>query len=69
MVESDVSTDCINSHYLRYDEENGYSIFLLGKTGEPKPGVEITLQFNIKNFYGEITKVLTTDAQGKVVIG
>jgi len=56
--------------YLRY-VNGGYEINVLGKNGEPKPGMELSINLEheyIKNLYNK-NFVLETDKNGKVQLG
>jgi hypothetical protein len=35
------------SQYLKFSQENGYEIYILGKNGEKKPGVTLNLAFKL----------------------
>ena len=55
--------------HLRCTSKDGYCLFLLGKTGEPVPGVKlnVTLEHGLATQPYETT--LKTDANGRVVLG
>jgi len=54
---------------LKFSKENGYEIFVLGKNGEPKEGLQMNLNFNSKNIDNELTTSLETDKEGKISLG
>jgi hypothetical protein len=56
------------SQYLRRNAE-GYSIYVLGKNGEPKKGLIANLKFMLKGYHREVEKTLMTDAEGRVALG
>ena len=57
------------SQFLKFTSDNGYELYLLGKNGEPKPGVDVNINFTIKYVNSEKTVTLTTNADGKVILG
>jgi hypothetical protein len=44
-------------------------LFVLGKNGEPKSGIELSLNLRLKEINEDIVSVLTTDNEGKVSLG
>jgi hypothetical protein len=64
------STDNIEQVFLRRTAEQGYSLHLLGKTGDAIPRREISIQIN-SHFFADQTiyRTLTTDDKGVVPLG
>ena len=56
------------NQYLKRTDE-GYSLYVLGKNGEPKTGVKVELSIKHEHFNNPITQTLQTDAKGRVVLG
>lgn len=54
---------------MKYSGDEGYEIYLLGKNGEPKSGVELNIKFTLKQKSTAIDTSLTTDEKGRVILG
>lgn len=61
-------TDKVEDLYLRRTSE-GYSIELLGRTGEPRPDRALQLQFKPRDFTETVHATLKTDATGRALLG
>lgn len=47
----------------------GYVLYVLGKSGEPRPGVPVSLSLRHRDFARPVTVDLQSDARGRVVLG
>lgn len=54
-------------HFARYD--NHYTLHLLGKTGEIKPGRAVNLSLKHRDFKEPVQTTLQTDARGRIELG
>mmetsp|Transcript_24063 Transcript_24063/g.21100 ORF Transcript_24063/g.21100 Transcript_24063/m.21100 type:complete len:576 (-) Transcript_24063:3258-4985(-) len=54
--------------YLKYTNE-GYELYALGKNGEPKPSLDMTVYLKHKFFSTELSEILATDQNGRVFLG
>jgi hypothetical protein len=61
-------TDRIDDLHLRFGTE-GYSVLLLGKAGEPRPGVRLSFTFHHTHVTSPIRTDLQTDSTGRVLLG
>lgn len=48
---------------------DGHVLYLLGRTGEPRPGVHLNLSFTHREFTDVLEVLLQSDAQGRVELG
>jgi len=67
-VDTMPSSNTFCSLYLRYSKE-GYQVLVLGKNGEPKPGITLQLSFQNKYLSQALIQSLKTDAEGRVSLG
>ncbi|CAD8169732.1 unnamed protein product [Paramecium octaurelia] len=68
VIEEEFDTEYYNNQYLQYTEDEGYSIYVLGKAGEPKINVKLELTFLIQHFQ-KFTEVFQTNKNGRVHLG
>lgn len=47
---------------------NGYEVYVLGKNGEPKHGIDVNLCFHLLGNH-QVNVMLTTDNQGRIILG
>jgi len=38
------------SQFLKYSAVNGYELYVLGKNGEPKAGIDVDLLVNLEHY-------------------
>jgi len=62
------SSNEICNTYLKYTE-NGYDLYILGKTGEPRKNVPVSLKFEHSLYKKDFNAQLQTDEQGRVQLG
>ena len=67
-VESSARSSSFCNLYLRFSSE-GYYLYVLGKTGEPKQGIVINFSFINKYFNQRLYQNLQTDNEGKIFLG
>jgi len=58
----------MNELYFKKQDGN-YYVFLLGKNGEPKPGVNIRVTVRHLKYPASPQEIIKTDAEGKVKLG
>jgi hypothetical protein len=49
--------------------ESGFVLFVLGKSGEPRPDTPVTFRFTHRHFTFEMNSVLQTDQAGRIELG
>ncbi|CAD8142905.1 unnamed protein product [Paramecium octaurelia] len=54
---------------LKYDKINGYQILIVGKNGEPKRGLQVTVTFTLSSLNHTYNEQFTTDEKGRVYLG
>ncbi|CAD8169655.1 unnamed protein product [Paramecium pentaurelia] len=54
---------------LKFDQNDGYSIYLLGKNGEPNSNTQIQIQFEHSEIDDQIQEKLITNQQGQIKLG
>ncbi|CAK84205.1 unnamed protein product (macronuclear) [Paramecium tetraurelia] len=68
VVDEEYNTEYFNNQYLQQTEDQGYTIYVLGKAGEPKINVKLELTFLIQH-YQKFTEVFQTDEKGRIHLG
>ncbi|CAK83775.1 unnamed protein product (macronuclear) [Paramecium tetraurelia] len=68
-MEQDIKQQIFIKQLLRFDDADGYSIFVLGKNGEPYKNVQVQVLFTHSLINEQIKENLITDENGQIKLG